>query len=225
MVSWSGASLLDYRWLASSSEPRVGVTHHGVAPSFRRASLRSVSSNITRASSKQSSSMACSIVRRHPKPFGVGAMRPGGTSSSHKRRRNSSAIGSACLRTRSTACNSSMSDYLLDDKVGPVLFQLPPDFAADAGRLGGFLALLPEHRRYSFEFRHLSWYAPKILRILADRNISLCISGSSRCSGPMGAHCGLRLFARPWPKRPIRRSLLASNACRLAQVDPAVAAE
>jgi uncharacterized protein YecE (DUF72 family) len=69
-----------------------------------------------------------------------------------------------------------MSDYLLDDKVGPVLFQLPPDFAADAGRLGGFLALLPEHRRYSFEFRHPSWYAPKILRMLADRNISLCIS-------------------------------------------------
>jgi uncharacterized protein YecE (DUF72 family) len=29
---------------------------------------------------------------------------------------------------------------LLDDEVGPVLFQLPPDFAADAGRLGGFLA-------------------------------------------------------------------------------------
>ena len=114
---------------------------------------------------------------------------------------------------------------ILADKAGPILFQLPPDFAAAAGRLGSFLTLPHEHRRYSFEFRHLSWYAPKILRILADRNISLCISGSSRCSGPMGAHCGLRLFARPWPKRPIRRSLLASNACRLAQVDPAVAAE
>jgi uncharacterized protein YecE (DUF72 family) len=51
-------------------------------------------------------------------------------------------------------------------------------FHADsqADRLGGFLALLPEHRRYSFEFRHPSWYAPKILRMLADRNISLCIS-------------------------------------------------
>ena len=65
---------------------------------------------------------------------------------------------------------------ILGDKVGPILFQLPPDFAADAGRLGSFLTLLPERRRHSFEFRHPSWYAPNILRMLADRNIALCIS-------------------------------------------------
>ena len=33
---------------------------------------------------------------------------------------------------------------ILGDKVGPILFQLPPDFAADAGRLGSFLTLLPD---------------------------------------------------------------------------------
>jgi uncharacterized protein YecE (DUF72 family) len=87
--------------------------------------------------------------------------------------------------------NSSNSLQLLDDrlsilgeKVGPILFQLPPDFAADAGRLSGFLTLLPEHRRYSFEFRHPSWYAPNILRMLAERNISLCISDHHDAPAP-----------------------------------------
>jgi uncharacterized protein YecE (DUF72 family) len=37
---------------------------------------------------------------------------------------------------------------------GPVLFQLPPNFEADAARLASFLKLLPRRRRYSFEFRH-----------------------------------------------------------------------
>ena len=73
---------------------------------------------------------------------------------------------------------------ILGDKVGPILFQLPPDFAADAGRLSSFLTLLPEHRRYSFEFRHPSWYAPKILRMLADRNIALCISDHHDAPAP-----------------------------------------
>ena len=78
---------------------------------------------------------------------------------------------------------------ILGDKVGPILFQLPPDFAADAGRLGSFLTLLPEHRRYSFEFRHPSWYAPNILRMLADRNIALCISDHYDAARPLGTHC------------------------------------
>jgi uncharacterized protein YecE (DUF72 family) len=87
--------------------------------------------------------------------------------------------------------NSISSLQLLDDrlsilghKVGPILFQLPPDFAADASRLGAFLKLLPERRRYSFEFRHPSWYAANILRILADRNIALCISDHHDAPAP-----------------------------------------
>jgi uncharacterized protein YecE (DUF72 family) len=99
---------------------------------------------------------------------------------SHGKRRSSSPTG-----------NSINSLQLLDDrlsilgdKVGPILFQLPPDFAADAGRLGSFLTLLPEHRRHSFEFRHPSWYAPNILRMLADRNIALCISDHHDAPAP-----------------------------------------
>ena len=55
---------------------------------------------------------------------------------------------------------------LLGTKAGPVLFQLPPNFKVDADRLTSFLKLLPKKRRYSFEFRHPSWYAPEVLRLL-----------------------------------------------------------
>ena len=65
---------------------------------------------------------------------------------------------------------------LLGHKVGSVLFQLPPNFHADADRLSGFLRMLPPKRRYSFEFRHPSWYSPQIMRLLSKENISLCIS-------------------------------------------------
>ena len=55
--------------------------------------------------------MASSIARPRPKPLGVGAMKPGDTSYSHGKRRSSSPTGNADPRTRSTACNSSMTGY------------------------------------------------------------------------------------------------------------------
>lgn len=73
---------------------------------------------------------------------------------------------------------------LLGNKVGPVLFQLPPNFKADADRLRTFFKLLPNKRRYSFEFRDPSWYAPKILKLLADQNISLCLSDHHDAPAP-----------------------------------------
>jgi uncharacterized protein YecE (DUF72 family) len=73
---------------------------------------------------------------------------------------------------------------LLGDKAGPVLFQLPPNFQADADRLSAFLRMLPQERRYSFEFRHHSWYAPRIMRLLAKKNISLCISDHHDAPAP-----------------------------------------
>jgi len=65
---------------------------------------------------------------------------------------------------------------LLGEKAGPVLFQLPPNFTANADRLTGFLKLLSEKRRYSFEFRHPSWYRAPIYRLLAEHNVALCLS-------------------------------------------------
>ena len=78
----------------------------------------------------------------------------------------------------SDACENSLD--LLEDrakilrgKLGPILFQLPPQFEANADRLASFFRLLPKRRRYSFEFRHPSWYQSGILRMLADNNAAL----------------------------------------------------
>ncbi len=73
---------------------------------------------------------------------------------------------------------------ILGEKAGPVLFQLPPNFEADADRLLSFFKLLSKHRRYSFEFRHPSWYQPRILRLLAEQNISLCLSDHHDAPAP-----------------------------------------
>ena len=73
---------------------------------------------------------------------------------------------------------------LLGDKAGPVLFQLPPNFQADADRLSAFLRMLSSKRRYSFEFRHPSWYSPRIIRLLSDSNIALCISDHHDAPAP-----------------------------------------
>lgn len=55
---------------------------------------------------------------------------------------------------------------LLGDKLGPVLFQLPPKFRADVELLTGFLALLPEGIRPAFEFRDASWESSDVYRAL-----------------------------------------------------------
>jgi uncharacterized protein YecE (DUF72 family) len=72
----------------------------------------------------------------------------------------------------------------LGEKAGPILFQLPPQFKADHARLENFFSLLPGNRRYSFEFRDPSWYNPKIFRLLAGRNISLCLSDHHDAPAP-----------------------------------------
>jgi uncharacterized protein YecE (DUF72 family) len=73
---------------------------------------------------------------------------------------------------------------LLGEKAGPVLFQLPPQFEADAKRLSSFIELLDRKRRYCFEFRHKSWYAPLILRLLERHNIALCLSDHHDAPAP-----------------------------------------
>ncbi|XIA63520.1 DUF72 domain-containing protein [Bradyrhizobium sp. TZ2] len=73
---------------------------------------------------------------------------------------------------------------LLGKKAGPVLFQLPPNFRIDADRLASFVKLLSKRRRYSFEFRHPSWYAPQTFRMLREQNISLCISDHHDAPAP-----------------------------------------
>jgi uncharacterized protein YecE (DUF72 family) len=73
---------------------------------------------------------------------------------------------------------------LLGRKAGPVLFQLPPQFELNYERLQAFLKMLNRRRRYTFEFRHSSWYAPRVFRLLSDANIALCISDHADAPSP-----------------------------------------
>jgi len=47
-----------------------------------------------------------------------------------------------------------------------------------------FCKLLSRKRRYSFEFRDESWYQPRILKLLSERNISLCLSDHHDAPAP-----------------------------------------
>jgi uncharacterized protein YecE (DUF72 family) len=75
----------------------------------------------------------------------------------------------------------------LGEKFGPVLFQLPPSFKADAERrerLARFLGQLPKGRRYTFEFRDPSWYEAPILDLLRDHDVALCFSDHEAAPAP-----------------------------------------
>lgn len=73
---------------------------------------------------------------------------------------------------------------ILDAKAGPVLFQLPARFEADAERLAAFIRLLNRTRQYAFEFRHPSWYDEAIYKILRKNEIALCISDHRDAPAP-----------------------------------------
>jgi len=69
-------------------------------------------------------------------------------------------------------------------RLGPVLFQLPPYLRCDVELLRDFLALLPPEVRAAFEFRHESWLSDAVYRLLAERNISLCVAESDEFTVP-----------------------------------------
>jgi uncharacterized protein YecE (DUF72 family) len=63
----------------------------------------------------------------------------------------------------------------LGPKLGPILFQLPPNQQADIPRLRDFLALLSSEHRWVLEFRHPSWHSSEAYRLLTERQVALCI--------------------------------------------------
>jgi len=64
---------------------------------------------------------------------------------------------------------------LLKDKLGPLLYQLPPNMKRDNERLEAFLSILPRRYRHVFEFRHESWFDDDIFKILKKYNTGFCI--------------------------------------------------
>jgi uncharacterized protein YecE (DUF72 family) len=64
----------------------------------------------------------------------------------------------------------------LGSRLGPLLFQLPPNFKKDVPRLKAFFDAMPERRRMAFEFRHASWFDDEVFETLRDRRAALCVA-------------------------------------------------
>jgi len=63
----------------------------------------------------------------------------------------------------------------LGDKLGPLFFQLPPNFKKATDRLADVLAKLPPALRVAFEFRHESWFDDEVYDAMRERDIAMCI--------------------------------------------------
>ncbi len=61
-------------------------------------------------------------------------------------------------------------------KMGPVLFQLPPNMKADLGVLEEFLTTLPKGVQSAFEFRHESWFTDDVFNLLKAHNRALSVA-------------------------------------------------
>jgi uncharacterized protein YecE (DUF72 family) len=73
----------------------------------------------------------------------------------------------------------------LGNKLGPILFQLPPFLRKDLPRLVDFLALLPQGTRAAFEFRHASWLDDDVYQALQAHDSALCIADAEEFATPM----------------------------------------
>ena len=64
---------------------------------------------------------------------------------------------------------------VLGEKLGPILFQLPPRWRVNVERLAAFLHALPADFRYAMEFRDPSWFDPRVYELLAQHGVACCI--------------------------------------------------
>jgi uncharacterized protein YecE (DUF72 family) len=77
----------------------------------------------------------------------------------------------------------------LGDRLGPVLYQLPPRWGRNLERLSSFCAAAPPRRPQAVEFRDPSWYDDETDAVLADAGFALCLHdmrGSERVDRPIG---------------------------------------
>lgn len=96
---------------------------------------------------------------------------------------------------------------VLGEKLGPTLFQLPPNFKKDLPRLKDFLALLPRRWRAALEFRHASWYDDEVYEALRAHNAALCAADTDEEDAKLVATADwgyLRLRRVAYDESPLR---------------------
>jgi uncharacterized protein YecE (DUF72 family) len=75
----------------------------------------------------------------------------------------------------------------LGEKLGPLLFQLPPNMKKDVPRLEAFLASLPSGLHIAFEFRHASWFDEETYDTLRTHRVALCTAEGEGLASPLVA--------------------------------------
>ncbi len=78
----------------------------------------------------------------------------------------------------------------LGDKLGPILYQLPPNLKLDIGRLEAFLSQLAADSRSAFEFRHPSWFNDQVLDALRRAGACLCVADTDDLETPLERTAG-----------------------------------
>jgi uncharacterized protein YecE (DUF72 family) len=107
-------------------------------------------------------------------------------------------------------------------KLGPLLFQLPPNFAADNARLEAFLKIptfaANPHLRLAFEFRHPSWFADATYDMLRRSNSALCIAEGDDLATPDVSTADFRCYRlrRSGGYSPAELKTFAKRFCQLA---------
>ncbi len=76
---------------------------------------------------------------------------------------------------------------LLGNRLGPILFQLPPNLQRDFDRLRVFLDTLPKRGRYTIEFRHESWFSDDVFDALREHDVAMCITEQPEFASPVVA--------------------------------------
>jgi uncharacterized protein YecE (DUF72 family) len=72
----------------------------------------------------------------------------------------------------------------LGRKLGPILFQLPPQWNLNLERLEKFVNLLPTDYRFVFEFRNQTWYTEEVYELLKTNNLAFCIHDHQDAPSP-----------------------------------------
>jgi uncharacterized protein YecE (DUF72 family) len=82
----------------------------------------------------------------------------------------------------------------LGKKLGPILFQLPPNFKKDVARLGDLLTQFPPDIRCAWEFRHESWFSDDVYETLRTGNAALCVADTEAGHTPLVATADFGYF-------------------------------
>jgi len=87
-------------------------------------------------------------------------------------------------------CDEALDNFmsrsaLLKEKLGPLLYQLPPGLHRDDKLLTAFLKKLPRELKHVIEFRHQSWLADEVFDILRRYEAGFCVFDMPRLTSPL----------------------------------------